>query len=68
VDAAVILDTDAAHPLWAEHIAPRDAAKKPFSIKKALFRGQVVRFVVFSGPEGKDGTFDETFLEAAIDR
>jgi alpha-tubulin suppressor-like RCC1 family protein/serine/threonine protein kinase len=68
VDAAVILDTDAAHPLWAEHIAPRDAVKKPFSIKKALSRGQVVRFVVFSGPEGKDGTFDETFLEATLDR
>ena len=68
VDAAVILDTDAAHPLWAEHIAPREAVKRPFSVRKALLRGQVVRFVVFSGPEGKDGTFDETFLEATIDR
>jgi hypothetical protein len=68
VDAAVILDTDAAHPLWAGHIASSDLVKKPFSIRKPLLHGQVVRFVVFSGPEGKDGTSDETFLGATIDR
>jgi hypothetical protein len=68
VDAAVILDTDAAHPLWAGHIAQSDLARKPFSIRRPLLRGQVVRFVVFSGPEGKDGASDETFLDATIDR
>jgi hypothetical protein len=68
VDVAVILDTDAADPLWAEHISSRDPLKKTFSIRKQLLRGQVVRFVVFSGPEGKDGTFDETYLDATIDR
>jgi len=68
VDAAVILDTDAAHPLWAGHIAAREPAPRPFSIRKPLLRGQVLRFVVFSGPEGKDGMFDETFLVATIDR
>jgi len=67
VDVAVILDTDAAHPLWAEHISSRDPIGKPFSIRKTLARGQVVRFVVFSGPQGKDGTFDETFLDATIE-
>ncbi len=68
VDVAVILGIDDAHPLWAAHIAPDQMAKQPFALRAALRRGQVVRFVVFSGPQGKDGTFDETALEATIDR
>jgi alpha-tubulin suppressor-like RCC1 family protein len=68
VDVAVMLDTDAAHPLWAGHITSTDPAQKPFSIRKLLLRGQVVRFVVYSGSQGTDGMSDETFLEASIDR
>jgi alpha-tubulin suppressor-like RCC1 family protein len=68
VDVAIILNTDDAHPLWAAHIASDQMAKQPFALRAALRRGQVVRFVVFSGPQGKDGTFDETALEATIDR
>jgi hypothetical protein len=68
VDVAIILDTDSAHPLWAAHIDSHDPDRNSFSFRKLLRRGQVVRFVVFSGPQGKDGTFDETSLEATIDR
>jgi alpha-tubulin suppressor-like RCC1 family protein/serine/threonine protein kinase len=68
VDVAVVLDIDDAHPLWAAHIAADQMAKQPFAVRAALRRGQVVRFVVYSGPQGKDGTFDETALEATIDR
>lgn len=68
MDVAVILDTDDAYPLWAQHLDSISLEKKPFSIRKHLSRGQVLRFVVFSGPQGKDGTFDETALEASIDR
>lgn len=67
VDLAIILDSDVARPLWASHIDPRDASAAPFSVRKWLLRGQVVRFVVFSGPEGKDGMFDDTSLEVVID-
>jgi hypothetical protein len=68
VDVVVVVDMDDAHPLWAQHIDSRSLGKKPFSILKRLSRGQVVRFVVYSGPQSKDGTFDETALEAMIDR
>ncbi|HUJ22140.1 MAG TPA: hypothetical protein VLX58_11490, partial [Bryobacteraceae bacterium] len=68
VDVAIILDTDAAHPLWDEHIDPRDRSKKIFYIRKRLLRGQVIRFVVFNGSEGKDGTVEDTSIEATIER
>jgi serine/threonine protein kinase/alpha-tubulin suppressor-like RCC1 family protein len=67
-DVAIFLDDDVNHPLWTKHIAPADLASHPFSVSAHLLRGQVVRFVVFSGPRGKDGNSDETSLVATIDR
>ncbi len=67
VDAAIVIDTGDARPLWSRHIDPRNLARVPFSVRARLRRGQVVRFVVFSGPRGEDGNFDETALEASID-
>ena len=37
-------------------------------VQPRLRSGQVVRFVVFSGPQSKDGKCDETALEANINR
>ncbi len=68
VDVAIFVDDDDAHPLWTKHIGSFDNARQPFSVVAQLRRGQVIRFVVFSGPQGKDGSSDETSLEAAIDR
>jgi hypothetical protein len=53
VDAAVILDSDSAHPLWTDHLASNNPSKTIFSVRKALRRGQVVRFVVFGGTGGR---------------
>jgi len=67
VDVAIFVDGNDNHPLWAKHIAPHNLAREPFSVTAQLRRGQVVRFVVFSGPQGKNGNSDETALEARID-
>jgi len=66
VDAAIILDDEGARPLWSRHIDAHDLAVHPFSTHTRLRRGQIVRFVVFSGPQGKDGNFDETALQVSI--
>ena len=63
--AAVILGTDAAHPAWEQDIDARDGSKT-FHIRKQLFRGQVLRFVVFSGAEERDESSEGTSLEATI--
>lgn len=68
VDAAIFLDGDDNHPLWAKHIPTDNLASQPFPVKAQLRRSQVVRLVVFSGPQGKNGSSDETYLVAAIDR
>jgi alpha-tubulin suppressor-like RCC1 family protein len=68
VDVAILLDTGDAHPLWSRHINSDNLAPAPFSVRAQLRARQVVRFVVFSGPNGKDGNSDETALEATIDR
>jgi alpha-tubulin suppressor-like RCC1 family protein/serine/threonine protein kinase len=68
VDVAIFVNDDDAHPLWTRHIGSFDNARTPFSVVAQLRRGQVLRFVVFSGPQGKDGNSDETSLEAAIDQ
>ena len=68
VDVAIFLDSDDNHPLWAKHIAPTDLVRELFSVVADLRKGLVVRFVVFSGPQGKNGNSDETALEARIDR
>jgi alpha-tubulin suppressor-like RCC1 family protein len=68
VDVAIFIDGDDNHPLWKKHIDTHDLAREPFSVVAQLRRGQVVRFVVFSGPQGKNGESDETSLVATIDR
>ena len=67
VVAAVVVGADAAHPLWEQGIVPHDGARKAFSIRKPLLHGQVLRFVVFSGEEGRDESLEGTSLEATID-
>jgi hypothetical protein len=68
VDVAVILDTDAARPLWEEHISSLDGREIPFHIRRPLLRGQVLRFVVFRRYPAKDETLADTSLEATIER
>jgi len=68
VDFAVILDADAAHPLYDGHFGSGDPHKCVFYIRKRILRGQVIRFVVFSGPDGKDASLDDIALEATIER
>jgi alpha-tubulin suppressor-like RCC1 family protein/serine/threonine protein kinase len=68
VDVAIVVDGDDNHPLWAKHIATNNLAPQPFSVVAQLRQRQVVRFVVYSGPQGKNGNSDETSLVATIDR
>ena len=66
VEVAVILGTDAAHPLWDQRLGRLEGGRKTFHIRKPLLRGQVLRFVVFSGPEGRDESRDGTSLQATV--
>jgi len=68
VDVAIFIDGDESRPLWKRHIGTHDLVREPFSVVTRLRRGQLVRFVVFSGPQGKNGESDETSLVATIDR
>ncbi len=67
LDVAVILDTDAANPLWVEQISSAQSVADSFRIRKSLLRGQVIRFIVFKRPEGRGDASDATFLEATIE-
>ncbi len=66
VDVALVVDGEVDPPLWQGHINPNDYVKKTFTIKAQLLGGKTVRFLVFSGPEGKDGTFDATSLDTSV--
>jgi alpha-tubulin suppressor-like RCC1 family protein/serine/threonine protein kinase len=66
VVVAVIVGTDADHPLWELGIGAHDGSPKTFTVRKRLLRGQALRFVVFSGEEGRDASADGTSLEATI--
>lgn len=54
------------HPLWELGIDSRDGSPKTFRVRRPLLRGQVLRFVVFSGPEGRDESLQGTSFQATI--
>jgi len=76
VDVVIINNFDATNPLFSANISSAHAvdADDPFNgtgvasfkLMAPLSRGDVVRFIVFSGPQGENGSFDVTALKATI--
>jgi len=78
VDLAIFTSFNSAVPFFAsnifsDHVVNADdpfagTGVAPFNFTASLAQGDVLRFVVFSGPQGQDGTFDVTALEVNISR
>ena len=78
VDLAIFTNFNSAIPFFASSISSNHVVNAddpfagtgvaPFSFNASLAQGDVLRFVVFSGPQGQDGTFDVSALEVNISR
>jgi hypothetical protein len=76
VDVLVIKGMNLDSPLFSAHISQNNAADlthpfagtgvAPFNLNVSLLAGESLRFIVFSGPQGQDGTFDNTALQVTI--
>lgn len=67
VDVMIVLDDDVERPLFSEHVAAGEMRPKPFDKTLRIAAGHTIRFLVFSGPIGKDGTYDATALIAHVE-
>lgn len=78
VDLAIVTNFNSTVPFFASSISSNHVVNAddpfagtgvaPFSFTTSLTQGDVLRFVVFSGPQGQDGNFDVTALEVNISR
>lgn len=76
VDVLVIKGTDLNSPLFTAHISQNHAVDythpfagtgiAPFNLTIPLLAGDSLRFIVFSGPQGQDGSFDNTALQLSV--